>query len=195
MGGIMAIRRGETHIAPIHLLDEGIYNLNYIKRYLPNMEMALIKGLKRIQGIMVKKGNPKNIISFEDLSREDVQFVNRQKGAGTRILLDYLFSQRGIAIESISGYDREMTTHMAVAAAVDSGSADAGLGILSAAKAMNLDFIPVGEEEYDFAVPVRFLKLPMIELFIEILKSVEFAKELEVLGGYSLETAGEIVYI
>jgi putative molybdopterin biosynthesis protein len=195
MGGIMAIRRGETHIAPIHLLDEGIYNLNYIKRYLPNMEMALIKGLKRIQGIMVKKGNPKNIISFEDLSREDVQFVNRQKGAGTRILLDYLLSQRGIAIESISGYDREMTTHMAVAAAVDSGSADAGLGILSAAKAMNLDFIPVGEEEYDFAVPVRFLKLPMIELFIEILKSVEFAKELEVLGGYSLETAGEIVYI
>ncbi|MDF2840323.1 MAG: molybdopterin biosynthesis protein [Clostridia bacterium] len=186
MGGIMALRRGETHIAPIHLLDEGIYNLSYIKRYLPNMEMALIKGLKRIQGIMVKKGNPKNITSFEDLMREDVQFVNRQKGAGTRILLDYLLSQKSIDAESISGYDREMTTHMAVAAAVDSGSADAGLGVLSAAKALNLDFIPVGEEEYDFAVPVKFLKLPMLELFVKLLKSEEFAKELE---------AGKIMYI
>lgn len=197
MGGIMALRRGEAHIAPIHLLDEttGLYNLSYIKRYLPNMEIALIKGLKRIQGIMVKKGNPKKIHSFEDLVRGDVQFVNRQRGAGTRILLDYLLTQKGIAAESISGYEREMTTHMAVAAAVDSGSADAGLGVLSAAKAMNLDFIPVGDEEYDFAVPVSYLKQPMIELFIKLLKSEEFAKELELLGGYSLEAAGEIIYI
>ena len=197
MGGIMALRRGETHIAPIHLLDEasGIYNLNYLERYLPNKKMALIKGLKRIQGIMVKKGNPKNIKSFEDLVRDDIQFVNRQKGAGTRILMDYLVVQKGLSVEKISGYEREMTTHMAVAAAVDSGSADAGLGVLSAAKAMDLDFIPIGEEDYDFAVPVSYLKLPMIELFLSILKSEEFAKELEVLGGYSLESVGEIVYI
>jgi putative molybdopterin biosynthesis protein len=197
MGGIMALRRGETHIAPIHLLDEtsGRYNTEYIKRYLPQIEMALIKGVKRIQGIMVKKGNPKDIKDFKDLTRADVQFVNRQRGAGTRILLDYMLSQKGIAADSISGYAREMTTHMAVAAAVDSGSADAGLGVLSAAKAMNLDFIPVGEEDYDFAVPVSCLKLPMIQLFIEILKSEEFAKELELLGGYSLASAGEVVHI
>lgn len=197
MGGMMALRRGEAHIAPIHLLDEasGRYNVDYIKRYLPNVEMALIKGLKRIQGIMVKKGNPKDIKDFKDLTREDVQFVNRQRGAGTRILLEYILSQKGIAADNIIGYDREMTTHMAVAAAVSSGSADAGLGVLSAAKAMNLDFIPVGNEEYDFAVPISYLKLPMIELFIEILKSEEFAKELELLGGYTLESAGEIVYI
>ena len=197
MGGIMSLRRGETHIAPIHLLDEttGRYNVDYLKRYLPNVEMALIKGLKRVQGIMVKKDNPKAIKDFGDLTREDVQFVNRQKGAGTRILLDYMLLQKGIAPDKITGYEREMTTHMAVAAAVASGSADAGLGVLSAAKAMHLDFIPVGNEEYDFAVPVRYLKLPMIELFIQMLKSEEFAKELDVLGGYSLEAAGEIVYI
>lgn len=197
MGGIMALRRGEAHMAPIHLLDEGTggYNVEYIKRYLPNVEMALIKGIKRIQGIMVRKGNPKNIQDFNDLTREDVQFVNRQKGAGTRILLDYILSQKGIAAEHIIGYDREMTTHMAVAAAVSSGSADGGLGVLSAAKAMNLDFIPVGNEEYDFAVPMSYLKLPMIELFIETLKSKEFAKELELLGGYSLESSGEVVHI
>ena len=197
MGGIMALRRGEAHMAPIHLLDEatGRYNEAYIKRYLPNMEIALIKGIKRIQGIMVKKDNPKHIYSFEDLSREDVQFVNRQKGAGTRILLDFMLQQKGMTIDSILGYEREMTTHMAVAAAVSSGSADAGLGVLSAAKAMGLDFIPVGEEEYDFAIPVRHLELPMVKLFIENLKSLDFAKELEVLGGYSLDAAGEIVYI
>lgn len=197
MGGIMALRRGEAHMAPIHLLDEatGGYNVEYIKRYLPNVEMALIKGVKRIQGIMVRKGNPKNIKDFNDLTREDVQFVNRQKGAGTRILLDYILSQRGIAHDHIIGYDREMTTHMAVAAAVSTGSADAGLGVLSAAKAMNLDFIPVGNEEYDFAVPISYLKMPMIELFIQMLKSEEFAKELELLGGYSLESSGEVVHI
>lgn len=197
LGGIMALRRGEAHIAPIHLLDEssGSYNVEYIKRYLPNVEMALIKGLKRIQGIMVKKGNPKQIKGFENLAREDVQFVNRQKGAGTRILLDYMLTQKGISPESITGYQREMTTHMAVAAAVESGSADAGLGVMSAAKAMDLDFIPVGDEEYDFAVPVKYLKQPMIELFLEILRSKEFAMELEALGGYSLESTGEIIYI
>lgn len=197
MGGIMALRRGEAHIAPIHLLDEatGIYNIDYIKRYLPNIEMALIKGVKRIQGIMVKKGNPKGINDFEDLTRADVQFVNRQKGAGTRILLDYMLSKKGIEAASITGYEREMTTHMAVAAAVDSGSADAGLGVLSAAKAMNLDFIPVGNEEYDFAIPVSYLKLPMIQLFIKILQSEEFAEALELMGGYSLESAGQVVHI
>lgn len=197
MGGIMALRRGEAHIAPIHLLDEetGIYNLAYIKRYLPNMEVALIKGIKRIQGIMVKKDNPKHINSFEDLSRADVQFVNRQKGAGTRILLDYMLQQKSIAADSISGYEREMTTHMAVAAAVSSGSADAGLGVLSAAQAMNLDFIPVGEEDYDFAVPVSCLELPMVQLFIQLLQSQEFAAELDKLGGYSLENAGEVVIL
>ncbi len=197
MGGIMAIKRGEAHIAPIHLLDEGtgIYNIAYIKKYLSNLDMALIKGIKRVQGMIVPKGNPKHLKSFEDLLKGDVQYVNRQKGAGTRILADYLMSKLGVASENIKGYDREMTTHMAVAAAVASGSADVGLGVYSAAKALDLDFIPIGEEDYDFAIPTKFLNENMIELFIDILKSNDLRKMLDDLGGYSFADSGEVIKI
>ena len=197
LGGLMALRRGECHIAPIHLLDEetGVYNLPYIKRYLSQQEMSLIKGVKRTQGLMVPKGNPKDIQSFQDLVREDIQFVNRQRGAGTRILLDYELKKRGLSDNQILGYDREMTTHMAVAAAVASGSADVGLGVLSAAQAMDLDFIPVGDEEYDFAIPTRFLKEEMIQQLIHILKSPQFSQSITRLGGYILEQPGTIIVL
>jgi putative molybdopterin biosynthesis protein len=197
LGGIMALRRGEAHLAPIHLLDEktGIYNIAFIKRYLSNMDMALIKGVKRIQGFIVSKGNPKNIREFKDLARKDILFVNRQRGAGTRILLDYQLMKNHIQGEDIMGYDREMTTHMAVAAAVASGSADVGVGVLSAAKAMDLDFVPIGEEEYDFAIPVKYLEEDMIQLFIKVLQSKEFKESLEKMGGYGLEHPGDILWI
>ena len=197
MGGLMALRRGEAHMAPIHLLDEesGVYNEGYIRKLLPGTKIALVKGVKRVQGMMVKKGNPKNIAGFKDFAREDVQFVNRQKGAGTRILVDYILSGEGIDPDSILGYDREMTTHMAVAAAVSSGSADVGVGVLSAAKAMDLDFIPIGEEEYDFAIPERYLELDMFKQFISIIKSEEFKEILLDLGGYGAEGIGKIVLI
>jgi len=197
LGGIMALRRGEAHLAPIHLLDEetGIYNSAFIRRYLSNLDMAIIKGVKRIQGLIVQKGNPKNILSFEDLLQKDVQFVNRQRGAGTRILVDYQLKSKNIAPSLIMGYDREMTTHMAVAAAVASGSADVGVGVLSAAKAMDIDFIPIGEESYDFAIPEKYLKEDMIQLFIKVLQSREFKDTLEEMGGYMLENTGEIVRI
>ncbi len=192
MGGLMALRRGEAHLAPIHLLDEetGSYNISYIRK-LFREPMALIKGVGRVQGIMVKKGNTLNIRGIEDL--KGIRFVNRQKGAGTRLLFDHKLKLLGIAPEEIRGYDREASTHMAVAALVDSDSADAGMGIRSASISMNLDFIPVGDEEYDFAVPVRFLELPFIKAFIEILKCSEFHKKLGELGGYTWERAGEIV--
>ena len=155
LGGIMAIKRGEAHLAPIHLLDEtdGTYNVSFVRRYLGDREMSLIKGVKRIQGFIVKKGNPKGIRGFADFLEKDLQFVNRQRGAGTRILVDYQLKLMGMDTGKIKGYDREMTTHMAVAAAVSSGTADVGVGVLSAAKAMDLDFIPIGEESYDFAIP------------------------------------------
>lgn len=195
MGGIMAIRRGEAHIAPIHLLDEktGVYNIEYINRYLSNMDVALIKGVKRVQGIMIKKNNPKGIRSIKDLAREDIQFVNRQKGAGTRILTDYLLKKEGIDPDKISGYEREMTTHMAVAAAVASGTADMGVGVYSAAKAMDLDFIPIGEEDYDFAIPRSFLELDMIKLFLEVIASSEFKDYLKEMGGYGTKDTGKII--
>jgi putative molybdopterin biosynthesis protein len=197
MGGLMSLRKGEAHMAPIHLLDEasGLYNISYIKRLLPNEEMTLIKGVKRIQGIMVKQGNPKNIKDFNDLVRGDVVFVNRQKGAGTRILVDYLLKKEGINQENIIGYDREMTTHMSVAASVSSGAADAGVGVFSAAKTMGLDFIPIGEEEYDFAVPSKYIDNDMFLLFIDILRSEEFKSILANLGGYGSEGIGDIIRI
>ncbi|SHJ63220.1 molybdopterin biosynthesis protein [Paramaledivibacter caminithermalis] len=197
LGGIMAIRRGEAHIAPIHLLDEGTgtYNIEYIKKYLKNKEVSLIKGVKRVQGLMVKKNNPKNITTIKDLTREDVVFVNRQKGSGTRILLDYKLKELNIDSSDIRGYDREMTTHMTVASAVLSETADVGLGILSSAQAMGLDFIPIGEEEYDFAIPSEFLEDEKVKKFIDILKSDDFAEKLMELGGYKIQKSGKIVRI
>lgn len=188
MGGIMALKRGEAHIAPIHLLAEetGEYNRAYIQRFLSEENVTLMKGVKRTQGFMVAKGNPKSITTIEDLTRKDVTFVNRQKGSGTRILTDYLLKKRGINSMDIRVYDRDMTTHMAVAAAVDSGTAAVGVGVLSAAKAMNLDFIPIGFEEYDFAIPEKYLELEMIKKFIEILRSEELENILKELGGYGV---------
>ena len=191
MGGLMALKRKEAHLAPIHLLDEetGEYNLSYIRRLFGSGKIALINGVGRTQGILVKKGNPLGIKGIEDLP--GCRYVNRQRGAGTRVLFDYKLKQLGIAPEQINGYEREAATHMAVAAAVGSDGADAGMGILSAAKAMDLDFIPVGPEEYDFAVPLEYLELPHIKAFIEILKMDEFHKRLDELGGYTYERAGE----
>ncbi|WZL72126.1 molybdopterin biosynthesis protein [Clostridiaceae bacterium 35-E11] len=197
LGGIMALNRGEAHIAPIHLLDDrtGTYNKTFIKKYLFNIDMTIIKGVKRVQGLMIEKGNPKNILGLDDFVREELSFVNRQKGAGTRFLVDYELKKRKIEPNKIMGYDREMTTHMAVAAAVASGSADMGVGVLSAAKAMDLDFIPIGEEEYDFAIPSKYLKEEKIQLFIEILQSKEFKEAIEKLGGYGIENAGEVIRV
>lgn len=194
MGGLMALRREEAHLAPVHMLDEvtGSYNVPYIKKMF-RQPMALIKGVGRVQGIMVKKGNPLGIHAVEDL--KGIRFVNRQRGAGTRMLFDFKLKELGIASEEINGYDREAATHMAVAALVGSESADAGMGIRSAALAMNLDFIPVGEEEYDFAIPQEYLTLSHVQAFIEILKSEEFHQKLEELGGYTWERAGEVLMI
>ena len=194
MGGLMALKRGEAHIAPIHMLNEetGVYNVSYIEKMF-HEPVALIKGVGRVQGIMVKKGNPLHISSVEDLKK--VRFVNRQRGAGTRMLLDFCLKERGIMPEEIRGYDREAATHMAVAALVAGESADAGFGIRSAALAMKLDFIEVGQEEYDFAVPEKYLELPYIRAFVQILKSEEFHKKLQELGGYTWERAGEIVTV
>ncbi|HEX3022433.1 MAG TPA: molybdopterin biosynthesis protein [Lachnospiraceae bacterium] len=191
MGGLMALKRGEAHMAPIHLLHEetGEYNLPYLRKLFQE-PMALIKGVKRIQGILVKKGNPLHIQGLTDLKA--CRYVNRQRGAGTRILLDYKLKQEGIDPTEIPGYEREAATHMAVAALVASDSADAGLGILSVAKAMQLDFIPIGQEEYDFAIPSKYLELPEVKVFIEVLCSEAFHEQLNQMGGYRYEETGRI---
>jgi len=195
MGGIMALKRKEAHLAPIHLLDEvtGEYNLSYIEKYLGDEEIVLIKGVQRVQGLMVKKGNPLGIHSIKDLIVKKASYVNRQRGAGTRILFDYLLKKEGFEESEIIGYHREMTTHMSVAAAVAGGNGDVGMGVESAANAMNLDFIPLGVEDYDFAMPAKYLQLKETQVFIEALKSESFRLELEALGGYSLSNPGKVI--
>ena len=195
MAGLMALKCHETTIAPTHLLDmeTGEYNLSYVKQIFPGEEMALIKGLDRIQGIMVKKGNPLGIRGIEDLAK--VRYVNRQRGAGTRVLLDYKLRQAGLSPAQIEGYDKEAATHMAVAAAVSSDEIDAGMGIKPAADAMGLDFVEVGVEEYDFAIRKKDLELPEVKAFIEVLRSDKFHKKLDEMGGYGYHQAGRIIQI
>ena len=192
LGGLMALARGEAHITPTHLLDEetGAYNESYIRSLFPGEEMVLVKGVGRVQGLMVAPGDPLGIKGIEDLTR--VRFVNRQRGAGTRVLLDYKLKQAGISAEEVDGYGAEAATHMAVAAQVAGGEADCGMGVYSAAHAMGLDFIPVGEEEYDFAMKPETLEMPEMKSFLRLLVSDEFKAELEKLGGYSTEKTGEI---
>ena len=194
-GGLMALKTGETHVAPTHLLDmeTGEYNRTYLKKYVPHKKIALVKCVNRIQGFMVEKGNPKNITKFEDLERKDVKFVNRQRGSGTRLLLDYNLNKLYIDFKNIKGYYREEFTHLAVAAAVEAGDADAGLGVYSAANMMGLDFIPVCNEEYDLAIPEEYLELDIIKEFIETIKSEEFKEKLDELGGYDYSNTGTII--
>ena len=197
LGGIMALMRGECHMAPTHLLDmdTGEYNISYVKKYFPNEKMLLIKGVHRKQGFIVEKGNPKHIKAFSDLTREGVTYANRQRGAGTRILLDYHLNKENIDPEEIIGYKRELNTHMAVATAVKTGSATAGLGIYSAAQAMELDFVEVTNEDYDFLVKEKDIKDPRILAFMDALKSDAFRKKVEALGGYGFERTGEVIEI
>ncbi|MBP3341191.1 MAG: molybdopterin biosynthesis protein [Peptococcaceae bacterium] len=194
MGGIMAIRRGEAHIAGCHLLDTvtGEYNLSFMKKYFPKGDVKLIRCVGREQGLMVAKGNPLDIQRFADIAKEGVRYVNRQKGSGTRILADYLCKTEQIDMESIYGYEREEMTHTSVAAQIANGSADAGMGIYSAAKLYDLDFIPICVEEYDLIISDYAWNTPMVQQLMKVLKSDIFRQKLMELGGYTVDNAGEL---
>ena len=195
MGGLMALKNKECHLAPIHLLDEadGSYNVNIVKQIFTGEKMALIKGVQRVQGIMTAKSNPLNITGIADLTR--CRYINRSRGTGTRMFLDYNMKLANIVPEDISGYDREVSTHMNVGSIIASGGADAGLGIMSVALACALDFVPIGLEDYDFAVHADALENEYVQLFIQHLKSEGFRKKLAMLGGYTADNCGEVVVI
>jgi putative molybdopterin biosynthesis protein len=191
----MALKRGVCHLTGVHLLDttDGSYNLSYVRQYLPDMNVRLVNLVLRDQGLLVPKGNPKNIQSLEDLGREGVQFINRQGGSGTRILLDYRLRQLGLNPQDISGYLDEEFTHMAVAVAVLSGTADVGLGIQAAARALDLDFISVVTEQYDLVIPDRFVHMAGIQVLLETIGSAHFKRRVEALGGYNTELTGRLL--
>ena len=192
MGGIQAIRRGEAHLAGIHLLNEkdGSYNQSFVTKYFPNGEASLIECVGRTQGIMVAKKNPKNITGISSLCNPDIRYINRQKGSGTRILFDYLCKKEGIATDSIHGYAHEEFTHNNVAKLIAKGEADAGMGVHAATKLYDLDFIPIYSEQYDLLIPDTMKNHPGIIEILDILKSEEFAEKAAMLGGYTLNKPG-----
>lgn len=195
LGGIMALKQGMCHIAGSHLLDpsDGSYNLSYIKKYLPEQKIAVVTLVHRQQGFIVAPGNPKNIRTIHDLFTNSVSFINRQAGSGTRVLLDYELSRNGLDADAIQGYDQDEYTHMAVAVAVLSGKVDTGLGIMSAARALNLDFVPLVEERYDLLIPGEMVDSPMIQTVLQIIGSAKFKDAVEKLGGYSTRDTGKFV--
>ncbi|MGD8801309.1 MAG: molybdopterin biosynthesis protein [Desulfobacterales bacterium] len=195
MGGLMAIKRGVCHLAGTHLLDtaNGSYNVSYIKKHLPETPVKLVHLVQRDQGLIVKKGNPKQISEIADLGRKEVTFINRQIGSGTRILLDYKLKQIDAKAADIEGYQNEEFTHMAVAVSVLSGAADTGLGIYAAAKALDLDFIPVVTEQYDLVVLPEFFESDTFQILFEIINSRDFKQRVEALGGYGTEKTGELI--
>ncbi len=194
MGGIMAVRRGETHIAGIHLLSEedGSYNTAFIQKYFPAGGVRLVECVGRTQGLMVAKGNPLGLNGIEDLCQEGLRYVNRQKGSGTRILIDYLLKKQGIDPRGIYGYDREEFTHTSVAAQIASGTADAGMGIYSAAKLYGLDFLPICMEQYDLLIPDSAFDTPPVQKLLAVLGGADFRRRLETLGGYQVEQPGRV---
>ena len=194
LGGLIALRRGEAHLGGSHLLDPetGDYNLSYIRRYLPGEEVALVTLVGREQGWMVPPGNPLGLRDWADVARPDVRLVNRQRGAGTRVLLDYELGKLGIDPAAVCGYEREEYTHLAVAAAVASGAADAGLGIRAAARALNLDFVPLAHEPYELIIPRVHFESERLQPLLALLHDPTFRAAVAAMPGYDVGGMGKV---
>jgi putative molybdopterin biosynthesis protein len=192
LGGLVALRRQEAHLAGIHLLDEetGEYNVSYVRKQLKGVPLRLITFAHREQGFIVAHGNPLGVRAWDDLPR--LRYVNRQRGAGTRVLLDYELKRRGISPADMAGYEREEYTHMAVAAAIAAGSADCGLGVHSAALALGLDFVSLGWERYDLAIPAAHLEHSGVQHLITVLNGAEFRRALGAQPGYDVSETGKV---
>jgi putative molybdopterin biosynthesis protein len=200
LSGLLALQRGEAHLAGSHLLDEesGEYNVGYIRRLLtPHRVQVVVLGfVNRVQGLIVPKGNPKGVTTLDDLLRPDVVFVNRQRGAGTRVLLDYELKRRQLNPRQIQGYERQEYTHLAVAAAVKSGAADCGLGIMAAARALDLDFVPLLTERYDLIIPVEHYESSLLQPLLTLIRADtahSFRQAVTALGGYETTQMGQVI--
>lgn len=193
MGGLTALRNNAAHLAGCHLFDPETadYNLPFLDKYLPGADLLVINLAIRHQGLIVPRGNPKAVRGVEDLARPDVTFINRQRGAGTRILLDHHLRQAGINPDTVQGYDKEEYTHMAVAVNVLSSAADCGLGIFAAARALNLDFVPLARERYDLIIPRQWADDPKIATVLELIRSESLQAKIRDLGGYDTDLTGK----
>ena len=195
LGGLVALRRGEAHLAGSHLLDpqSGEFNLSYVRQYLPETPVVVIGWVGREQGLIVAPGNPRNVSGLQDIASSGLRFVNRQRGAGTRLLLDYHLARLAIDPAALAGYDREEYTHLAVAAAVASGRAECGLGIRAAAEALGLGFVPLFQERYDLVIPRQHYEDPFLRPLLDLFEDPSFREAVAALPGYSLEPMGRII--
>ncbi|HSQ38880.1 MAG TPA: substrate-binding domain-containing protein, partial [Anaerolineales bacterium] len=194
-GGLVALKRGEAHLAGSHLLDPetGEYNLAALRQYLPGVPVRLIALVHRQQGLMVRHGNPMGIKNLVSLIRPEVRFANRQRGAGTRVLLDYHLNLMGIVPSQIRGYNQEEYTHLGVAAAIASGRADCGLGIPAAAQALDLDFVPLFHERYDLVIPKEYALSPLLAPLLDVIGGAQFRNAVSVLPGYDVKEMGKLI--
>jgi len=192
MGGLIALKNGSCMMAGSHLFDPPTadYNFPFLDKYLPGLSVLVVNLAIRHQGLIVAPGNPKGITGVADLARSDVRCINRQRGAGTRILLDYHLGLNGIVPNQVQGYDREEHTHMAVAVNVSSGSADCGLGVFAAARALGLDFVPLARERYDLIIPTAHREDPKIQAVLDVVGSPDFKEQVQALGGYETDWTG-----
>lgn len=189
LGGIMAIKKNEAHLAPIHLLDPetGVYNETYIRKYFQMEPMVLVKGIKRLQGYYTR-GDIHLENGFKSIIENQYRFINRQKGSGTRLLTDYLMKEAQISSEKILGYETELLTHTGVALAVKSMNADVGIGVETVARQMGLCYMPIAKEDYDFLIPKKHLETDLVKKFLELLQSDAFKERLTAAGGYEYNT-------
>jgi putative molybdopterin biosynthesis protein len=192
LGGLISLNRGEAHFSGSHLLNplDGTFNINYVKKYITNFQVVIIPWVFREQGLIVQKGNPKGIKRLEDIARSDITYVNRQRGAGTRILLDYYLEKADIKPDNIHGYEQEEFTHLNVAAAIKSNRADTGLGIIAAARALELDFIPLYKERYDLIVPEDIYSTSGFSPIISAMQDPDFRTRVQSLAGYDVSCMG-----
>jgi len=195
LGGLIALGRGEAHLAGSHLLDPttGEFNVRYVDEYLPGRAMVVVALVGREQGLIHPPGNPKGLQDLRDLVRPDIRYVNRQRGSGTRLLLDYHLERLSLSPESIQGYAREEYTHLTVAAAVASGRADCALGIRAAAVALDLGFLPLFQERYDLVIPREQFESPKLAPLVKLLESSAFRQAVSALPGYDVSLMGTII--
>lgn len=195
-GGLMALGHGIAQVAGAHLLDPatGEYNIPCLSRYLPGRDVTVVNLFYRKQGLMVKRGNPDGIKDIDDLARSDVTFINRQEGSGTRVLLEAELARSGIPLQHIRGYDREVSTHLEVAIEIQRGEADVGMGVLSAARAVGLEFIPLCDERYDLIILREYLSSKPVQTLLEVIRSSRFRDVMIVMEGYGLKETGRVLW-
>lgn len=197
LSALQALKRGEVHVAGIHVVDHGSgeFNLPFLKRHLKGKDFTVIRFAAWRQGFLVKKGNPKRVKQISDITKRGVRLINREEGAGARILLDSLLKTHGIPEAVVSGYRRLVRSHLEVGKAIMmESSVDVGIGVESAAKLYGLDFVPLQEERYDFVIPNQYLREhPRISDFLDVLVSRPLRTEIEALGGYDTKEIGKII--